>query len=90
MVLAPLRVSLLAQTWDQAGLIAALNQMSLENTSWVMDSGRLQPHVIYGWYTSLSPSSLSFLHHSRQWSQSLNHVLWQLYPTYQHVALSFE
>ena len=28
-----------APLWDQAGLIAALNQMALQNSGWVMDSG---------------------------------------------------
>ena len=28
-----------APTWDQAGLIAALNQMALQNGGWVVDSG---------------------------------------------------
>ena len=39
---APLQVSPPAPMWDQAGLVAALNQTALQNQStWIMDSG---PH----------------------------------------------
>ncbi|WVZ90303.1 LOW QUALITY PROTEIN: hypothetical protein U9M48_036613, partial [Paspalum notatum var. saurae] len=37
---APLQASTAPQTWDQAGLIAALNQLSFQNPGpWVLDSG---------------------------------------------------
>ena len=60
---APVQVSPAAPTWDQAGLVAALNQMALQNqTSWVMDSGA-SSHMSTtdGILLSHLPSSHSFI-----------------------------
>jgi hypothetical protein len=44
--------------WDQAGLIAALNQMALQNSGWVMDSGATSHmHNSDGILLSRHPSS---------------------------------
>jgi hypothetical protein len=44
--------------WDQAGLIAALNQMALQNSGWVMDSGATSHmHNTDGILLSRQPSS---------------------------------
>jgi hypothetical protein len=81
---APLQFSQPAPMWNQAGLVAMLNQMHLQDQPpWVMDSGA-SSHMS----SSFPPSFFSFLHYYWQWSHSSYFLSWRVYPSHTSVQFS--